>query len=206
MQRNVGIGYGFEVVGHLLWAYAVMIVVWSVLSGLFFLVISGGKIDIVRDTLIAFAAPSFFFATVHVFIFAAFRYYFLPRFPNAPLSYTFVIATVAGSILLTLVWTLDAFRTSAPSNSFGIFPAWVGDHLPGLLMLSGMAAGLTLAAGAFGWLLEQLGGQQRLMWGAGRWLGWLITGREAYEAFLAKEAARLHQAYEDYVAEIRGKK
>src|SRR5689334_9813541 len=162
MQKSITVGYATEVVGHLLWAYTVIIVVWGLFFALSLLVISGGSVDKARETFIAFAsAPAYLVSLVHIFIFAAFRHYFLARFPDAPLLTTFGIAAVAGTIVLTSVWCFEAFKVLSDENPPDGFPAWLSAHALDVGVFTLGAAGLTLGAAGLGRVLEQMGGQQR---------------------------------------------
>jgi hypothetical protein len=199
--------HALEVIGHLLWCYAVMIGVFLVGATMIFLVFSGGKVGLVRDFIESFLTrPAFVFGMLHVIILTSFRFYFLPRFPGASPTTMFAIVAVFGTLALSVIWSLDTFRDAVPSGNVEAFFNWLRAHAEEPLSRLLISAGITLGAGGFGLVMEQFGGQQRLMWGIGRWIGWLIVGRKTYEDFLVREKARLQRDYDAYVEELRRKK
>lgn len=136
---------------------------------------------------LSFGSFSSWFTFAHLMTFAALPYYFPPRFPYVSLLLTFMIAACAGTALLGANWT------------------WIGGMRAGDVLFNRFAlAGLvTIGASAIGAFLMKIGGTGQLHWGFGRWFGWFVVGRSAFEAFLAEDATRLKREYDEYASSLR---
>lgn len=130
---------------------------------------------------------SSWFSFAHVMTFLMFQAYFSSRFAYAPAPLTFVVAGAIGCALLGLNWTMMSGD-------------WDSDAMATRLL---WAAILTAGLSLLGALIWHIGGSSALHWGPGRWLGWLIVGRVAFEAFLEQEAARLRREYGEHVDTVR---
>lgn len=104
---------------------------------------------------------------------------------------TFALATVFGSFLIALAWAMQHFSGELSSDGIA---QWIGverDAIeqwfygPILVSLLSGLCGLVVYRYQLFWAVL-LG-----RWSPGRWLGWLTVGREAYDAFLAREEARI---------------
>lgn len=144
--------------------------------------------DAIRPWLsLSVGLPLWWFAMAHWMTFLAFPYYARARFPYASPCMTFAIAGFAGVGLLGAVWTY-----------FG--DAWAGDRLLNPFQWAGLA---TICAAALGALMMTLGGTGQLHWGLSRWIGWLLVGREGFEAFLTADMERLKRDYEKFAKPSR---
>lgn len=190
-QYNGPFSFVVEVLAHLLRNYLAWMFVFAVVIPAPFVIwttIAVGFEEAVRPWLtLMFVSMSFWFSAAHWMTFLALPYYFPPRFPYAPLLVTYAIAACTGTVLLGANWTW-------------IGGTWAGDALLNRFAWAGIA---TIGASALGAMLMKLGGTGLLHWDLGRWFGWLVVGRRAFEAFLAEDAVRLKQAFDQYEQSFR---
>jgi hypothetical protein len=185
-----------EVPLHLLWCYAVLSV-WVALFAIPILVIVAMS-EQVLATLISSAsamvsALPFILGALHVWAFVRFRQYVLPRFPYAPALLTFVVAVLSGSLLLALAWTANRFSVRLLSEG------WAGfNELSDVFARFSVAVVLALLGGVVGYMQRYTGQDGAPLLGIGAWMGRMIVGRDAYDAHIAKESARLKRDYDDH--------
>ena len=202
---NGAIAYPFEVLLHLLWSYVVFAVVLCiflpaplVLLGAF----GGNGTEVAVGFFMLFAAvPATTFAWVHVAIFSVFRVYFAPRFPYAPFWVTLAIALTLGSTLLAAgSYVPSPFEMTLEPQVSEKIQAFAQLHFVARLGLSVL---LTILVAMAGGVLLSIGGMGPFTYGLAKWLGWLIVGRDAYDAFVERERAKLSGEYGEYVKSIR---
>jgi hypothetical protein len=184
-QYNGPASYVVEVLEHLLRHYIVWMFVYAVVLPAPFAIwgaLTIGFEGVLPWLHLSVGSPIWWFSVSHWVMFGAFPFYASARFPYASPYLTFAIAGLAGSALLAAVWTL-------------FNGAWIEGTFLHLLLWAGAG---TVAAGALGAGLMKLGGTGELHSGLGRWIGWLVVGRNAFEAFLAVDAARLKREYEAF--------
>ena len=190
-QYNGPLTFVVEVLMHLVRSYLAWMFVLAVVLPAPFVIWAAftvGFEEAVRPWLaLWFVSLTAWFGFAHLMTFASLPYYLPPRFPYASLLLTFAIAASVGTALLGANWTW-------------IGGVWAGDALANRFVWAGI---LTIGVSAIGAFLMKLGGTGLLHWGIGRWLGWFVVGRPAFEAFLVKDAARLKQAYDEYAESVR---
>ncbi|MBL9096243.1 MAG: hypothetical protein JNK07_04895 [Alphaproteobacteria bacterium] len=204
-QYNGVVSYAFEVLLHLLWSYVVFAILLCVVlpAPLVLLWAFGGNgMEVALGFLILFAsAPAITFGWVHLAVFTVSRVYFLPRFPYAPASVTLLVAIAFGSILLALAAYVPLpFGITLESDASATARAFERMSLLERVGFSGVLSAFVAAVGAF---FLSLGGTGPYTYGLAKWLGWLIIGREAFDAFVERETAKLSREYDEYVKSIR---
>ena len=180
-----------DVLAHLVRNYLAWMFVFAiVLPSPFFLwaIIAVGVEETLRTwPPLTLASVSSWFSFAHVMTFLMFRHYFSPRFPYASPYLTFAIAAPVGAALVGTNWMLNG-------------GGWAGDALLNKFEWAGV---VTAGAAILGALIAHLGGTGALHWGPGRWFGWLVVGRAAFEAFLEQDAERLEREYDAYARSVR---
>lgn len=200
-RYNGAVSYLIEVPLHLLWCYAVV----SLLVPIFAvpLVIVALMSEEIFKTLFSSAsavldAVPFILGALHFYTFMRFRQFVQPRFPYAPALLTFVVAALAGSVLLALAWTADRFSVRLVSEGLAGFREWAD-----VMGRFSLAIVLAILGGTFGYMQRWTNQDVAPLSAVGAWMGRLIVGRETYDAFVAGEWARLEKEYDDYRKEIR---
>jgi hypothetical protein len=190
-QYNGPASYLVEVLEHLLRHYVVWLFVYAVVLPAPFVIWGALTVGLQHSLLtwlsLSVGWPVWWFSVSHLVAFAALPYYVDARFPYASPYLTFAIAGLAGASLLATFWTISG----------GV---WMGDTFLDRFQWAGLA---TIAAAAFGAALLKIGGTGALHFGSSRWMGWLVVGYSAFEAFLAKDAERLKREYEEFAKPVR---
>lgn len=198
MRDVTGIlAYPLQVLAHLIWSYAVWMILISIILPLPFVaaaIVSGQSfVEAWRPWVSMLAdSPRFHIGAAHVMVCLSFAVYFAPRFPRAPKLLTFILATLFGSAVLAPEWswsdlpnavtflaTLDSQRLQLATNFLGTVAMSVG-------------------AGLFGAFIYSIGGNGGFILGGGSWLGRLIVGRKTFDEFADREIARLRREYDEY--------
>jgi len=198
---NGVVSYPIEVLLHLLWCYVCFSLVYAGLTIPFTAAAAfGGHLGEALAAWVALFAGNalFFLACVHALTCLMFRSYFVPRFPYAPPLLTFALAALFGSVIVSVAAGADSYVADAAALS----QWWDGHRSYVLTWFLGAQIGAS-AAGLFGWLIYSLGGQAAAMSGVGRWLGWLIVGRAAFDAYVEREASQLQKEYDGYASRLR---
>lgn len=200
-RYNGAVSYLIEVPLHLLWCYAVLSI-WVALFAIPIVVIVAMSEQVVA-TLISSAsamlsAIPFILGALHVWAFVRFRQYILPRFPHAPALLTFVVSALSGSLLIALAWTANRFSVELLSEG------WAGFHeLSDVFARFSLATILAIIGGVVGYLQRYTGQDGAPLDGIGAWMGRSIVGREVYDAYSARETARLKRDYDDHRQAVR---
>lgn len=196
-KYNGSVSFVVEVLAHLLWCYIIFALAFLIFAGAFFALLGAGFGGFVLVAGLATGDPPFSIGSLHFVTMGWFTVYFAPRFPYASQLLTFALATLFGAMTVTTAWALDRFGMPS-SEAAGV---WVASHSDDLAVTPAIVIAASVIAGLIGKLVH-VGGVGAYLWGPGRWIGWVIVGRAAYEAFAEREAARLRREYDEYVGSL----
>jgi hypothetical protein len=199
------IAYPIEVLLHLAWCYVVFAVLLCIVlpAPLVTLwALNGNGAEVALGFFMLFSsAPGLTLGWVHLAVFAVLRVYFLPRFPFAPSWVTVAIAVAFGSIALALAtYVLPPFDVTLEPGAAALVRAFERTTFIERAGLFAVFTGLAATASA---ILLTFAGPGAYTYGLAKWIGWLVVGREAFDAFVERETAKLSREYDEYVKSIR---
>lgn len=195
-QYNGVAAYMVEVLGQLLWCYAVLGAFFTLFFGSILALLSWqAEVFFIVPTM-GLMHPTFALAVLQLMSFGSFHLTFAPRFPYAAALVTFVLATLYAALVMAVVAIIENFTKVGLPWTPSTFVLW--SHLttadvwvPVLFSLA-----ISIVWGGLGWiawLLERALLSDRylrhLRFTA--WLGRLIVGREAFDRFIEREQERL---------------
>lgn len=183
-----------ELVGQLLWCYAMVAGVYILFGGGCFALLGAGWSGFSVVSVLLAADPANTIAVLHAVTLGNFMFMLRPRFPYAPEILTFTLAAVLGSGAGAAVWSAQHYAAElSPSGIAG----WINVELEAI---AGWFVAMIIAsvvAGLFGYAIYPLVLKRTLFWSRWtplRWLWWLTVGRTAFDDFLERERARVERS------------